>query len=245
MISFLADELIQLLGNLEHYQSKAVAEADRTGVLSELSSEVKRGILEHLNPLGELCKKLGLTASNSQRQALMRRIYNMVDIKGCSAQGIAAQLEDLLHSVRREVGKRYFAFIPENKIEFFEQHDLFGERVSAAFPSAQSEIKDAGNCLAADLHTAAVFHFMRASEHGLRALARHLRVKPSMPLEYAGWEEVIRAIDRKLGALRTKPRGRAKSEALEFYRLTLSECEMLKDVWRNPVSHARHRYTGS
>jgi hypothetical protein len=141
------------------------------------------------------------------------------------------------------MAEKQFAFIPANKVRFFEQHDLFGGGVSAAFPSAQPEIKDAGNCLAADLHTAAVFHFMRAAEHGLRALARHLRVKLTTPLEYAGWEEVIRAIDRKLTVLRSRPKGRKKSEALEFYRLTLSECEMLKDVWRNPVSHARRRYT--
>ena len=141
-----------------------------------------------------------------------------------------------------EAGGIQFAFIPADKVEYFEQHDLFGEGVSSAFPSAQPEIKDAGNCLAADLYTAAVFHLMRAAEHGLRALARHLRVKMSVQLEYACWEEVIRAIDKKLVVLRTKSRGKKKSEALEFYRLTLSECEMMKDVWRNPVAHARRRY---
>lgn len=126
---------------------------------------------------------------------------------------------------------------------FFEQHDLFGEAVSAAFPSAQSEIKDAGNCLAADLHTAAVFHLMRAVEHGLRALARHLKVKAGQPLEYACWEQVIRAIDQRLDKIRLKTRGRKKSAELEFYGRLLMECAYFKDKWRNPVSHARDRYS--
>jgi hypothetical protein len=243
MISFLAGELIQRLENLAFSQEQALGEADRFGAGSELSKDLKDAIRQQLNPLGDLSKKLGLVASNDRRMAIMRRIYGLVKNRGCTSRAMADQLEELLHSLRMEASKKQFAFIPEKKAEFFEQHDLFGERVSAAFPSAQPEVKDAGNCLAADLHTAAVFHFVRASEHGLRALARHLRVRLSTPLEYAGWEEVIRAIERKLYVIRTKPRGRAKSEALEFYRLTLSECETLKDVWRNPVSHARHRYT--
>jgi hypothetical protein len=98
------------------------------------------------------------------------------------------------------------------------------------------------NCLAADLHTAAVFHLMITSEYGLRALAKHLKVKTKRTLEFSDWEAIISAIDTKLNAIKTKPRGIKKQNDLEFYRSLLTECNEFKDVWRNNIMHARRRY---
>ena len=42
--------------------------------------------------------------------------------------------------------------------------------------------------------------------------------------------------------MQNKPRGKKKSEELAFYRLTESELNTLKDVWRNNVMHTRGRY---
>jgi hypothetical protein len=142
-----------------------------------------------------------------------------------------------------EAGKQTFTFIPTEKARFFEQDNLFGEKVSSAFPSAKPHIKDAGNCLAADLDTAAVFHLMLAAEFGLRALAKHLKVKIKRELEYADWDEVIRGIESKLAGIK-HPRGKKRQADLEFYRPLLSECSEFKDVWRNNLFHARRRYNG-
>ena len=49
--------------------------------------------------------------------------------------------------------------------------------MSRHFKSAKDDIGAAGNCYAADLHTAAVFHLMRVAEKGMKALARHLGIK--------------------------------------------------------------------
>lgn len=239
MISFLAGELLQITNALDFYQKRFGGCASKGKI--EVADDEKEGLFTRLDTFGELCKKLGFIASKDHGACIQGRLIG--DNSKCHYRMISLALEDLSNSIKSELSQKQFAFIPERKIPFFEQHDLFGEQVSAAFPSAQSEIKDAGNCLAADLPTAAIFHLMRAAEHGLRGLAKHLRVKVGKSLEYATWEQVIRGIDRKLERLRAKPRGKKKSEALEFYRLTLSECEMLKDVWRNPVSHARGRYS--
>ncbi|HZQ47853.1 MAG TPA: hypothetical protein VFC07_12620, partial [Verrucomicrobiae bacterium] len=137
---------------------------------------------------------------------------------------------------------RYFAFIPSQRLIFFEKDSLFGRDVQLKFPSATNEIRDIGNCMALDLHTAAVFHCMRVVEHGLRALAIHLKVKVKYPLEFAEWGVIIKGIDRKLADLQPKARGKKKAEALEFYRLANDDCNMFKDVWRNSVMHTRGRF---
>ena len=90
---------------------------------------------------------------------------------------IATRLLSLWHTMGAEIKEKHFAFIPPEKAVFFEKADLFAEAVNRAFPGAAPEIKDAGNCLATDLHTAAVFHLIRAAEHGMRALAKHLKIR--------------------------------------------------------------------
>jgi hypothetical protein len=155
---------------------------------------------------------------------------------------IASEIHGLRTSIMNQAGELKFVFVPPILTCFFEKEALFGPNVFDAFPSARPEIKDAGNCLVLGLHNASVFHLMRAAEHGLRALAAHLKIKIKHQLEYAGWGAIIRGIDKKLTALQPKARGKKKSEDLEFYRVMMSECNTLKDVWRNNVMHTRGRY---
>src|SRR5260370_39367810 len=93
----------------------------------------------------------------------------------------------------------------------------FGEAVYDVIPTARQDIRDAGNCLAFELHTACVFHLMRAAEHGLRTLARRLRVvvfhnKRPSALEEAEWNKIIDAVKVKVDKSRrisSQPRKRA------------------------------------
>jgi hypothetical protein len=145
--------------------------------------------------------------------------------------------------------------------QYFEKDDLFGQAVKVAFPSAALDIKEAGNCIAADLNTAAVFHLMRAAERGMRALVIHLKVKiekpkgskfsaqlqstpasmPRMkqiPLEYALWDDVLKALEVRVKKIQT-PKGSKRDKQYEFYHGLILSLNAFKDIWRNPVSHCR------
>lgn len=153
------------------------------------------------------------------------------------------EFECLVNEIAREMRSNTFVFIPSANARYLEKHSLFGPEVKSAFPSARPEIKAAGNCIAADLNTAAVFHLMRVAEIGLRALARHLRVTiPRLPLEYAEWGQIIQRINDKIALRIPKSRGRRKSEALQYYHGLLGELDAFKDVWRNNVMHTRESY---
>jgi hypothetical protein len=142
------------------------------------------------------------------------------------------------------------AYIPANRVEFFEQKKLFGNTVFRAFPEAREEIKDAGNCLAADLNTAAVFHLMRVVELGLRELAARLKAKAlikklkqtKIPIDLGTWEEIITTLEKKLDDLRLLTRSHKREQKIEICLELLKEFRSIKDLWRNKVMHTRAIY---
>jgi hypothetical protein len=158
---------------------------------------------------------------------------------------IDSQLMGIENSLWYELFERKFTFIPKSKAVYFEQNCLFGEIVSKNFPSARNEIKAAGNCFAADLFPATIFHLMRTVEYGLRALAKDLKVPITEDeLEYKEWKIIIDQIYSKVRDLTESAQGspKEKAELREFYNGVLSEFSGFKDVWRNNIMHTRKSY---
>jgi hypothetical protein len=140
---------------------------------------------------------------------------------------------------------RHFLIIDLDKVEFLRSgRRLLGEKVLVAFPSAENDIENAAHCLSMNLNTAAVFHLMRVAELGMRALARHLKIKVKRnTIDSAGWTEIIQDI-KDVTAVRwgKRPKGkkaRQKATAfLKFCEVATNELNMFKEVWRNNVMHA-------
>jgi hypothetical protein len=121
---------------------------------------------------------------------------------------------------------------------------LFGESVKKAFPSAAEDIRAAGNCLAAECNTAAVFHLMRVAEIGLRSLAHDRRVKlpRKEPLELAAWETVIRDLEKAEDAIRQYPKSPAQQAQYAFHRKAMKQIACFRDVFRNQLMHVREHF---
>jgi hypothetical protein len=167
----------------------------------------------------------------------------------CTYQVVERDMDSLFRSMLAEIGKRGFTIVPPDKVQFFDAEELFGEAVTAAFPSAKTDIQDAGFCLAQDLHTAAVFHLMRIVEHAMRSLARSLRITRvrKKPLESCGWDDIISAIravqDQRHKKYSAKPRkSRRELDALRFYDAAADELNVFKEIWRNATMHTRAVY---
>jgi len=156
------------------------------------------------------------------------------------------ELEELSNIIASELDETTLAYIPSALADLFERDGdkaLFGDDVHQHFKSARAEIRDAGNCLAAGLNTAAVFHLMRVIELGMRALAKQLRVakaRGDVPLELATWEAVIQALEAKTSG--RFPRTQKGQRDLDFYKGLLIDFRAFKDFWRNKVMHARIDY---
>jgi hypothetical protein len=194
----------------------------------------------YLNSVKDLCEKLDMQASAKQVWELELTLKSLKP----NLTEISTFLTTLLRTMNGELNTRIFAYIPQTKTDYMEQDALFGDDVNKKFPTAAPEIKAAGNCIAADLNTAAVFHFMRATEVGLRALANHLGVKTvtargkPKPVDSAMWGEIISHIQGNMQSLVQGATTQEKKENTEFHNEMLLVCNAFKELWRNPVSHS-------
>jgi hypothetical protein len=190
------------------------------------------------------CAKLDLPLSQNIAHSLM---VNIGRGKTYSIDALYTEFEALKTAIFLELSDLTFAYISSDKRKYFEQEKLFGEEVYDKFERARADVKDAGNCLAASLATASVFHSMRVAEHGLRRLAKKLRVKIThtgkpCPLEFADWEKIIMAIKNKITEARHIPAGPKRQQKLEAYSNAADHCEYMKDIWRNNMAHNRKAY---
>ena len=170
---------------------------------------------------------------------------------------VSNELRCLFESLLAESRKRKFLRVADTRVTFVDQDALLGQKVCEAFPSARFDIREAGNCLAAECNTAAVFHMMRVVEWGLRALCVKLgfkrlksKIKKSgqviyQPVEYSEWERILDAlqekVDRHIAQLK---RGPVKQKRQQFYYPALQDIRGIRDAWRNHVMHTRAEYTG-
>jgi hypothetical protein len=160
-------------------------------------------------------------------------------------------------AIWEELDKRRFVSVSPEKVAYLEpppSHGfgpirpdhipVFGVYVEKAFRSARDDIREAGNCLALECNTAAVFHLMRVAEHGLRALARDRRVKipKNKPIELATWEDIIEQLESAEDAIKDYPKTLARQAQFDFYHGAMMEFRAFKNVFRNPIMHSRARF---
>jgi hypothetical protein len=151
--------------------------------------------------------------------------------------------DQLMHAL----GKQKFAYIPENSVPFFEQDHLFGMNVYDHFPDLRDEIKDIGNAFASGLYSACVFHSMRVAEHGMRRVAKKLKVslrdnRKPLEINYATWDKVINGIKSKLDRIRKNPKGPIREKEQDLYSSIADQCTYFRDIWRDKTMHSRKRY---
>lgn len=211
-----------------------------------IGAEVHKQVSDALVKAEGFCERFHLFGC---KQRIRVFVDNILGGSTCTKDVIYNEFFALSQQIVKELAERKLVFIAPSKTDYLEQAALFGADVNRAFPLSQAEIKDAGNCLAVDLNTAAVFHLMRVAEHGLYALANHLGAKPNkpFPLPYSDWNEVITAMEVELKKRKDMAsqmtRGAQKDEETTFYGALLESITYFRDKYRNPVSHLRGSYS--
>lgn len=161
------------------------------------------------------------------------------------------ELNSIIISVRTEVHGKLFVYIPSDRSPYYEKDDILSDKAKDAFPNAYIELREAGNCYAAERYTACVFHSMRAAEIGLRALADDVGVKfPDKPIELAEWQNLIEKAESEIKKIVNRgvtdpQQAQQRDEDRKFYSEAAAQFRYFKDGWRIRASHARETYTGS
>ncbi|MGZ8731680.1 MAG: hypothetical protein ACXW5U_22955 [Thermoanaerobaculia bacterium] len=157
-------------------------------------------------------------------------------------------LEALNRSILQEAVRHKWLRIDSTYADHISNPKPWGEEVYAAFESAREDIVRARYAIAVDLPTASVFHAMRVAEVGLKWLARRLKVKlrenkKPFPVDEAVWNKIIDGVNGRIKVIRQKRAGPKKRELLERYANAAQQCDYMKDLWRNNVSHAHRSYS--
>ena len=88
-----------------------------------------------------------------------------------------------------ELSVRKVYLVPAERSTYI-QDDHFAPSVSERFPEAIEDMREAARCFAFERPTACVFHLMRVTECGVRAIADLLEINDHNPT----WEPIIRKI---------------------------------------------------
>lgn len=211
------------------------------------------GIQTLLNGALKACADAGFTDAEDE----IRTILKHIEERHQDYSSLRVELTHALECLFRELKRRTFLAVVPSRSAYVDNPALFGQAVPDAFPSAMPDLIQAGNCLAADCNTAAVFHLMRGVEWGLRALCANVgikRVKSKIkksgritytPIEYTEWEKILDELQEHVDAkLKTLKRGTTKQELQGFYYPALQDIRGIRDAWRNHVMHTRAEYTG-
>lgn len=197
-------------------------------------------VLEAVNEIEFLCDKAGF----SDTLAIVKFVRNQLALSP-SVPEMRAEIRQLERSLFLELSKRTYLQIDAQHARFIDNDELFGPEVNASFPSAAGDIREAGNCFAAECYTVAVFHLMRAAEVALRAMARDREVEyPHSSVNEQECGQLVIALDAKLNAMRGAskqlwPSEAIKNEQVRFYQLALAEFRGFNEAWRRHISHPR------
>ena len=117
------------------------------------------------------------------------------------------------------------------------------------FESARQDILEAGNCLAAECCTGAVFHLMRAAEVARRVFGADRQVTfPKGTIDSKQWGEIIGQLEKavvKLGQDDSTnwPSDAIRQSQIRFCNWALIEFRAFNDAWRRHISHAHEGAT--
>ena len=229
MLEFEIEALVRTVAMLSHARQYAL---DHEGVLGpvgdgdgEMADELSR-LEDHLSACGMDISAHCLAEIGGVyfRRASISELPRLVD------HFTQTLIKELLT-------KRVFALTFENQTFMTEPDLAFGRETIARFPMIRFDVEEASRCLAFDRGTAAVFHLLRVSEHGMRALGGKLGI-PYAP-SWEGWIKQMRALVEKPHA--TKSRTEKRDQA--FYEEMIGDLHAIKTAWRNPTMHIRRAYT--
>jgi hypothetical protein len=249
MIEFFAGHLAHNLRDIGAFQNDLGQSFDGQ---EEASDVIRHSALAHLTGIEEQSKSLELKASAHRVYSLKTRIGHCTGEHYISREKLTidilrVELDELCKQVITELWERFFVYLPPHHVEYADlppkgKKDvvpLFGHAVHDAFPSARQDIKDAGNCLALDLSTAAVFHLMQVAEHGLRTLAWDRRVRVTKgPIQLTNWEDIIKELENTEKAIQSYPKTLAREAQFEFYHGAMMELKI-----QECISESRFTYS--
>jgi hypothetical protein len=197
----------------------------------------RKSHLQDLKQFAEDCKDLGLLVSRAETN----RLITALETHDLTTDNLVALSQTILKVLESELSASYFLKINPEYSELVLPLPHFGEPVSRVFSSARMDINEASACLALERYQACVFHSMLALEHGLRWMCAELSI--GFPT-FEQWGKIIKDIEDAISLLNIPKSDAAGRERREILAGAASHFRMVKDGWRNHVTHGRGAHYG-
>ena len=129
----------------------------------DIDDETKRKVLVCLKWTVSEAWRVGMPITSATAQEVQEALKN--DDRAHNYQWLMDNIRQIQKLIEKELQGKAFLYITPEKVRFWPTEKamyIFGEDVHKAFPSAATDISEAGICLALSRATACVFHLMRA-----------------------------------------------------------------------------------
>jgi hypothetical protein len=119
-------------------------------------------VVDCVRKIKELCEESGW--EQARMKASMVDTYIKYNRDWCDWSSFAADLRNIYDVLMSEMWNAKLVKVLQPYYEHVNNDSLIGGEFNKKFPSAVGDIREAGNCIAVDCGTAAVFHLMRGVE---------------------------------------------------------------------------------
>jgi len=201
------------------------------GLVAHLSSDKREKYQCKFTEFQKECERLNLNVS---ARMVSRAIEKLSTV---TLHQFGDLCEDLHECLIAELQPIIFLCINPQDRELFSADNLFGDKVTEAFPSAKNDIRDASRCLALDCWTATVMHSMRILEVGLKTMATQLGI----PFNRDNWGDIIKKIETTIEENRKKGNKDWKTQDV-FYSKAALQFRFFKVAWRDHTMHGNNTY---
>jgi hypothetical protein len=199
------------LQRVVHSRSARLAERIRLQQVAELFGDAR-----------QMCVEFDL------QTARVRADFAIASLDEDRLDRLVTDIGELVRHIRHDLRSCTISPVPRSRAWVIDAS--LDARTAKAFPSAAADVAAGGTCAGFGLQAAAVFHMLRAAEHGRRRLAIALHAT-AFDAGATDWGTTITALEHRLAdAVRWS--GPAKTAATGFYHALANDARLLHDAQR-------------
>jgi len=223
-----------MLGLLLESISQNLGNRDKDDPQAELAWNTRERLIRDLLRVESECLTLSLVHTSDAAHELNEKLsWKNRKWKAGEAR---AEFDFISASIRREMKRTLFMYIPQERARFYLEPLKDWEAVTTRWPKTIHDIEEAAKCFACDRFDASVVQMMLVAEYGALEIGKLLEINdPKL-----GWPRVSTELKRITAA---KFPDLAPLEKKHFALLEQISPLMLamQNAWRHKVSHADNR----
>jgi hypothetical protein len=199
-----------------------------------LAYAVRHKLIGDLELVEKECLKLALVNSSDTVQEFKEQL-NWKNRKWKAGEA-RTYFDHISGSIRREMKRTLFMYIPRERAHWFLEPLKDWETVTSRYPDTIHDIEEAGKSFACDRFDATVVHMMLVAEFGAMQIGRLLEINdPKL-----GWPRVSQELKRITSA-KFPELNAIEKKHFPFLEQISPLMLAMQNAWRHKVSHAESR----